>query len=194
MKYASFSNEDSDLFKEQNDTKCGYKDRIESVDYNKNKKKICNTGENSIEIVNSIENVNRYLLDTQSKDDSCKSLYNDRLMENVQTYKTNKQLTTRIISTIPYRKKGNYNYNPEIETMVAAGISTGNKKSMNNTSQVKSKMMPMVDYVKKEMKNKNRNFDISRFQLSSRQIKGNKSYVEHYKKNLDLIKNALKKN
>lgn len=186
MKYASFSNEDSDLFKEQNDTKCGYKDRIGSVNYNKNKN--CNTNENGI------ENVNRYLLDTQSQEDSCKLLYNDRLIENVQTYKTNKQLTTRIISTIPYRKKGNYNYNPELETMVAAGISTGNKKGINNTSQVKSKMMPMIDYVKKEMKNKNRNFDISRFQLSSRQIKGNKSYVEHYKKNLDLIKNALKKN
>ena len=185
MKYASFSNEDSELFKEINDNKCGYKTRIETERYNKKNK--CKSSQ-----ANNI--TNNYLLDTIAQTDNCKTLYNDRLVENVQTYKPYKQLNTRIISTIPYRTKGNYLYNPEIETIVSAGISSGNKKSINNISQIKSKMMPMVDYVKKEMKNKNRNFDISRFQLSSRQIKGNKSYVEHYKKNLSLIKNALKKN
>ena len=52
----------------------------------------------------------------------------------------------------------------------------------------------MIDFVKNKLDDKNSNFDISRFQLSSRQIKGNKVYVNNYKKKLKLIKSSLNNN
>jgi hypothetical protein len=52
----------------------------------------------------------------------------------------------------------------------------------------------MIDFVKNRLDDKNNSFDISRFQLSSRQIKGNKVYVNNYKKNLKKIKSSLNNN
>ena len=52
----------------------------------------------------------------------------------------------------------------------------------------------MIDFVKNRLDDKNNSFDISRFQLSSRQIKGNKVYVNNYKKNLKKIKSTLNNN
>ena len=49
----------------------------------------------------------------------------------------------------------------------------------------------MVDYVKNKITDKNNSFDISRFQLSSRQIKGNKVYIKKYKKNIKKITESI---
>ena len=87
-----------------------------------------------------------------------------------------------------------YKYNPELEIAINAGQHTNNRKSVSNTSEIEDSKKPMIDFVKNRLDDKNNSFDISRFQLSSRQIKGNKVYIKKYKKNLKKIKSTLNNN
>lgn len=134
--------------------------------------------------------INDYILDNNNVDE-CKLVYSNRIMNNVVSNKNNKQLNTRIIKTIPYRNYTEFTYNPELEVLVNAGMQTSTRKSVGNTSEVLNNGTPMQDYIKNKIKNKNNSFDLSRFQLSSRQIKGNKVYIKKYKKNIKKIQNSL---
>tara|TARA_Y100000816_G_scaffold273753_1_gene240382 strand:+ start:772 stop:1317 length:546 start_codon:yes stop_codon:yes gene_type:complete len=134
--------------------------------------------------------VNDYLLDDTNVDD-CKLIYNNRIINNVVSNKNNKQLSTRIVKTIPYRNYTEFTYNPELEVLINAGMQTSTRKSVGNTSEVLNDGTPMQDYIKNKIKDKNNSFDLSRFQLSSRQIKGNKVYIKKYKKNIKKIQNSL---
>ena len=179
MKYAEYEKLDTKL--EDNlkkDNNCMYRKR----DYNFHSNKC----------VNSQSDL-KYIIDEESID-TCKLLYNDRINSNVVSNKNNKQLTNRIIKTIPYRNKGNHIYNPELEIIINSGQHTNNRKSVSNTGEIESIEKPMIDFVKNRLDDKNNSFDISRFQLSSRQIKGNKVYVNNYKKNLKKIKSSLNNN
>ena len=121
-------------------------------------------------------------------------MYSNRIQTSIVSNKNNKQLNTRVIKTIPYRNKNNFEYNPELEIVINSGLQTNNRKSVSNTSEIKKELPPMTDFVKNKLDDKNSTFDISRFQLSSRQIKGNKVYVNNYKKNLKIIKSSLNNN
>jgi len=110
------------------------------------------------------------------------------------TNKNNKQLTTRLIKTIPYRNPKIFDYNPEYELIIQAGLYTTNRKSTSNTGEIEQDLPPMINKLKINIDNKVNNFDISRFQLSSRNLKGNKTYINKYKENLNLIKSSLNKN
>ena len=135
-----------------------------------------------------------YIIDESTLDDCQKHMYSNRIETNIVSNKNNKQLNTRVIKTIPYRNKSNFEYNPELEIIINSGLQTNNRKSVSNTSEIKEELPPMIDFVKNKLDDKNSNFDISRFQLSSRQIKGNKVYVNNYKKKLKLIKSSLNNN
>lgn len=134
--------------------------------------------------------INEYMIDSSSIDE-CKLIYNNRIENNVVSNKNNKQLNTRPIKTIPYRNYTEFTYNPELEILINSGLHTNSKKSVSNTSEVETSKTPMIKYVKNRIDTKNNSFDISRFQLSSRQIKGNKKYIKSYKKNLRNIKKSL---
>jgi len=134
--------------------------------------------------------ISDYMLNSNSIDE-CKTIYNNRIINNVVSNKNNKQLNTRIINTIPYRNYSEFTYNPELEVLINAGLPTSNKKSVSNTSEITSKKTPMIDYVKNKINDKNNSFDISRFTLSSRQIKGNKTYIKKYKKNIKKITESI---
>lgn len=134
--------------------------------------------------------ISEYITDASSIDE-CKLLYNNRIENNVVSNKNNKQLNTRLIKTIPYRNYTEFTYNPELEVLINSGLHTSSKKSVSNTSEVETSKTPMIKYIKNRINDKNNSFDISRFQLSSRQIKGNKKYIKSYKKNLKNIKKSL---
>ena len=135
-----------------------------------------------------------YILNNNDKK-KCKLIYNNRINSNtITSNKHNKQLNTRPIKTIPYRNPKTYNYNPECELMIKSGLYTSNKKSSQNTGEIEGDLPPMIYSLKEKIKKKTSNFDISRFQLSSRNLKGNKYYMENYKKKLNLIKLSLNKN
>ena len=135
-----------------------------------------------------------YIIDETTLDDCQKQMYSNRIQTSIVSNKNNKQLNTRVIKTIPYRNKSNFEYNPELEIVINSGLQTNNRKSVSNTSEIKEELPPMIDFVKNKLDDKNSTFDISRFQLSSRQIKGNKVYVNNYKKKLKLIKSSLNNN
>lgn len=180
MQYAEYEKLDTKLDKKITDSnKCMYRKR----DYNFHSNK-CQNSNNS--------NLN-YIIDKESVD-KCKLIYNNRIDSNVVSNKNNKQLNTRIINTIPYKIQGNHIYNPELEIVINAGQHTNNRKSVSNTSEIEDSKKPMIDFVKNRLDDKNNSFDISRFQLSSRQIKGNKVYIKKYKKNLKKIKSTLNNN
>ena len=161
------------------DDECMYRERKNKIHSNK-----C--------IENDIYNskISEYMTDASSIDE-CKLLYNNRIENNVVSNKNNKQLNTRLINTIPYRNYTEFTYNPDLEILINSGLHTNSKKSVSNTSEVESHKTPMIKYVKNKLDEKNNSFDISRFQLSSRQIKGNKKYIKKYKKNIKNIKNSL---
>ena len=178
-KYAKYEKLPVRLDNNLNENKnCIYKERNNSIHSNK-----CINNQGSTFISD-------YMLDTNSIDE-CKLLYNNRITNNVVSNKNNKQLNTRIINTIPYRNYSEFTYNPELEVLINAGLPTSNKKSVSNTSEISNKKTPMVDYVKNKITDKNNSFDISRFQLSSRQIKGNKVYIKKYKKNIKKITESI---
>lgn len=131
-----------------------------------------------------------YLLENNDER-KCKLIYNNRINNNITSNKNNKQLNSRLIKTIPYRNPKIFDYNPEQELIVQSGLYTGNRKSTSNTGEIKQDLPPMIKSLKEKIKHKSNNFDISRFQLSSRNLKGNKYYMKKYKKNLDLIKSSL---
>ena len=176
MKYAKYEKLDTKLEdKLQKNNECMYKKRDYKLYSNK-----------CIETQSDL----KYVIDEKSMD-KCKLLYNDRIETNVVSNKNNKQLNTRLIKTIPYRNPKIFDYNPEQELMVQSGLYTGNRKSTSNTGEIKQDLPPMIKSLKEKIKHKSTNFDISRFQLSSRNLKGNKYYMKKYKKNLDLIKSSL---
>lgn len=177
MNYATYEKLPIKLDKNiKENKKCVYKDRDNKIHSNK-----C-VNYNDPES----KQISNYILDTNNVDE-CKLLYNNRITNNVVSNKNNKQLNTRMINTIPYRNYTEFKYNPELEVLINAGLPTSNKKSVSNTSEITSKKPPMIDYVRNKITDKNNSYDISRFQLSSRQIKGNKSYIKKYKKNIKKI-------
>jgi hypothetical protein len=163
-----------------NNTKCMYKERKYNIHSNK-----CDNMD-SLKIGN-------YITDNNTIDE-CKLLYTNRIQSNIVLNKNNKQLNSRIIKTIPYRNYSEFTYNPELEILINAGIHTNSKKSVGNTSEIEGDKTPMINYVKNKITDKNNSFDISRYQLSSRQIKGNKRYIKNYKKNIKNIKSSLIQN
>lgn len=170
--YAPYEELKIDLKKNTNQNKCAYKDR-DSIPLQSNK------------CINSSEDkISTYLLDS-SKVDSCKLIYNNRIENNIISNKQNSQLNPRPINTIPYKNYSNFVYNPELEVYISSGLQTSNRKSISNTSEVEGVQQPMIKYVKNKIESKNNNFDISRFQLASRQIKGNKKYIKQYKKKIN---------
>ncbi len=104
-----------------------------------------------------------------------------------------KQLYPRSINTIPYKIKKTYDYNPEMETLIKSGLLNSNKKCITNTGEIKSEMTPLQSFVKDKINNKKNLFDISRFQLSSRQLKGDKTYLNNYKDKINSIKKVINK-
>jgi len=179
MKYAEYTKLDKKLEdKLDDDINCMYKKRNYNFYSNK-----CEDVKSNLQ----------YIIDEDSMD-KCKLIYNNRIESNVVSNKNNKQLTNRVIKTIPYRNKGDHIYNPELEIIMNSGQHTNNRKSVSNTSEIQTEKKPMIDFIKNRLDDKNNSFDISRFQLSSRQIKGNKVYVNNYKKNLKKIKLSLNDN
>lgn len=127
--------------------------------------------------------------------DKVKNINNERKNSHKMTYnKSIKQLYPRSIITIPYKTKKTYEYNPEIETLMQSGLLNSNKKCVTNTGEIKSKMTPLQSFVKDKINNKKNLFDISRFQLSSRQLKGDKTYLNNYKDKISSIKKFINKN
>ena len=177
MNYAKYEKIHIKLDKNVKKNNCMYKERTNNIRSNK-----CNNDNSS--------KISDYMLDV-SNIDECNLLYNNRFDNNVVSNKNNKQLNTRSINTIPYRNYTEFKYNPELEVLINAGLPTSNKKSVSNTSEINSTKTPMIDYVRNKIIDKNNSFDISRFQLSSRQIKGNKVYIKKYKQNIKKITESI---
>ena len=182
MKYAKYEKLDVELEKNlKEDNKCMYRKRNNHFHSNK-----CTESASNLQ----------YLIDEDSID-KCKLLYgssSNRIEPTVISNKNTKQLNTRPINTIPYRNYTEFEYNPELEMVINSGLQTNNRKSVSNTSEIQDEQKPMISFVKNRLDDKNNNFDISRFQLSSRQIKGNKVYIKKFKKNLKKIKSSLNDN
>ena len=130
--------------------------------------------------------------------DDCKNTFlnsniKNSSISNINLYnnKSNKILTKRILNTIPYRNYSNYTFNPELELYIKNGNYNGNSKSINNTGEIKTKKYPLHKNIKTQINNKNNNIDLDRFNLSTRQIKGNKNYINNYKKQLTKISDLL---
>ena len=96
-----------------------------------------------------------------------------------------------MINTIPYRVKKNHEYNPDKEIIIQSGLLSSNKKSSSNLGEIQSTEKPLNSSVKNYIDNKKELFDISRLTLSTRQLKGNKSYFNEYKKKINSIKKVL---
>lgn len=133
------------------------------------------------------------------KTDTCKELQfkhktnvinNEREnLNNLSYYKNIKQLFPRSISTIPYKNKKTYEYNPELDSLMKSGLLSSYAKSISGTSQIESTETPLISNIKEKIKNKSNLFDISRLPLSTRQLKGNQKYFEYYKNTINSIKN-----
>ena len=155
---------------------------------------------------NNIDNntESHYIFDkTVKKTGDCKDLlFNDKVKninnERKNSYKLThnknmKQLYPRSITTIPYKTKKTFEYNPEMETLIQSGLLNSNKKCITNTGEIESEMTPLQTFVEDKINNKKNLFDISRFQLSSRQLKGDKTYLNNYKDKINSIKKAINK-
>tara|TARA_B000000437_G_C11668833_1_gene314721 strand:+ start:18 stop:569 length:552 start_codon:yes stop_codon:yes gene_type:complete len=183
MKYAAYEKLDVELEKTLEENKCMYRKRENNLHSNK-----CSQS-------SSTKNL-EYIIDEESTD-KCKlsvMSQSNRIEPIVMSNKNNKQLNSRIINTIPYRNYTEFEYNPELEIVINSGLQTNNRKSVSNTSEIQTEEKPMTKFVKNRLDDKNSKFDISRFQLSSRQIKGNKTYIKNYKKGLKKIKSSLNNN
>jgi len=127
-------------------------------------------------------------------DDKMKSLYNERNNKHKLTYnKKIKQLYPRIINTIPYKVKKTHEYNPEIETLMQTGLICSNKKSTDNLGEIETEQQPLISSIENMIKTQTELFDISRFTLSTRQLKGNKEYFNNYKNKINSIKKVINK-
>ena len=125
-------------------------------------------------------------------DDKQKSINTERNNKYKLTYnKKIKQLYPRIINTIPYKVKKNHEYNPEMETLIQSGLICSNKKSTDNLGEIESSLKPLNSSVKNLIKNQTELFDISRLTLSTRQLKGNKTYFNQYKEKINSIKKVI---
>ena len=153
---------------------------------------------------NNFKQTNYIFDETVKKTGDCKDLlYNDNV-KNINNQRKNglkmtynkdiKQLYPRSIITIPYKTKKSHEYNPEIETLMQSGLLNSNKKCVTNTGEIENTFTPLQTFVEDKIKNKKNLFDISRLQLSSRQLKGDKTYVNNYKDKINSIKKVINKN
>lgn len=136
----------------------------------------------------------RFNDDSNENKDDCKNIFlnsniKNSSSSNINLYnnKPNKTLTKRIINTIPYRNYSNYTYNPELELYIKNSNFNGNKKSTNNTGEIKTSKYPLQKKIQNKINNKNNFIDLDRLNLSTRQLKGNKNYINNYKKKLNTI-------
>lgn len=153
---------------------------------------------------NNFKQTNYIFDETVKKTGDCKDLlYNDNV-KNINNQRKNglkmtynkdiKQLYPRSIITIPYKTKKSHEYNPEIETLMQSGLLNSNKKCVTNTGEIENTFTPLQTFVEDKINNKKNLFDISRLQLSSRQLKGDKTYVNNYKDKINSIKKVINKN
>jgi len=169
-----------------------YEDRnIYITKKNKNK---CNIDYSNKKINKELElNFNNY----NNKHNKCKKIFlendvnNSNNNKNLYSNKHNKILTKRIINTIPYRNYKNYEYNPELELYIKNGLYNSMGKSVNNISEIKKTKYPLMNKLKNIIKNKSEYIILDRFELSTRQLKGSKVYLNKYKKDLKNIKNII---
>ena len=183
VEYTSIKKDVKKKLDQNLDNNCMYKKRENNVPHL-----------NRCEETQSIKEGNHIIDTTVLEKNKCKLKFEDRMNQNIISHKKNKQLNKRIINTIPYKNKSNFDYNPELEIIVKSGLHTADRKSVSNTSESKSDMQPMTNYVKNKIDDKNSKYDVSRFGLSSRNLKGNEIYLTEYKKKLDLLKNSLNNN
>lgn len=183
VEYTSIKKDVKKKLDKQLDDNCMYKKRENNVPQL-----------NRCEEIQSIKEGNHIIDNVVLEKNKCKLKFEDRINQNIISHKKNKQLNKRIINTIPYKNKSNFKYNPDLEIIVKSGLHTADKKSVSNTSESKSDMQPMTNYVKNKIDDKNSKYDVSRFGLSSRNLKGNEIYLTEYKKKLDLLKNSLNNN
>ncbi len=153
---------------------------------------------------NNFKQTNYIFDETVKKTGDCKDLlYNDNV-KNINNQRKNglkmtynkdiKQLYPRSIITIPYKTKKSHEYNPEMETLMQSGLLNSNKKCVTNTGEIENTFTPLQTFVEDKINNKKNLFDISRLQLSSRQLKGDKTYVNNYKDKINSIKKVINKN
>lgn len=160
---------------------------------------IINNKKNNCDIDN-IEKLNKQLemrFDKKLHKNDCKKILSNSNIKNNSTNinlysnKNNKTLNKRIINTIPYRNYTNFSFNPELEFYIKNGYYNSNNKSVNNTGEIKTKKYPLTKKIKNNIINKNNLISLERFQLSTRQLKGNKNYINSYKKELKNISNII---
>ena len=130
---------------------CTYKKALNNKKCN-NKKKIVN-----------------YILNNNN--DSCKSIFNDRIYPEITNCKTINQLFPRITKTNPNIFKGMVNQT--LENIILANEETSQKKS-TNTEHI-NQIMPLNINVENFIFNKNYDHDLSRKSQSSR--KYNKKHL-----------------
>lgn len=140
----------------------------------------------------------RFNVDSKLNEDDCKKdmlmnniFNNSNSKKNIISNKNNKILTKRIINTIPYRNYKNFDYNPELELFIKNNNYNGNSKSTNNTSEVKNKKYPLNNNIKGIFISRNNVIDLDRFNLSTRQLKGDNNYKKKYKKQLKKLSKLL---
>jgi hypothetical protein len=161
-----------------------------------NKKNSCNT-----DYKKKLNKLLELRFQNISKKNDCRKILTDNNIKNnyarntnLYSNKHNKTLTPRIINTIPYRNYSNFTLNPELELYIKNGYYKSTSKSVNNTAEIKSKKYPQNNKIKTNINNKNTVIDLDRFQLSTRQLKGNKNYINNYKKKLKQISHIINLN
>ena len=165
-----------------------YNDRVNNI--NNNKK--CDDNNINKKISD------RFNVNSKLNEDDCKKnmlmnniFNNSNSKKNIISNKNNKILTKRIINTIPYRNYKNFDYNPELELYIKNNNYNGNSKSTNNTSEIKNKKYPLNNNIKGIFNSRNNVIDLDRFNLSTRQLKGDNNYKKLYKKQLKKLSKLL---
>ena len=172
MQYAPFKKfNKKELNKFNLDNNNNKKKCIEKIE-NEHNKKICNYKKifNNKKCNNKDKIVN-YILNNNNDNDSCKSIYNDRIFPKNTNCKTKNQLFPRVTKTNPYIFKGNINQ--KLENIIIASEDTSQKKS-TNTENI-NQIMPLNINVENFIFNKNYDNDVSRKSQSSR--KYNKKHL-----------------
>ena len=166
----------------------------------KNKKVSCNLDDEMSEYLLNQNKIFKLKLENpiedkckkrQSKINDLNNYSSSNSKTNIYKNKNNKQLNSRSIKTIPYRNYKNYDFNPELESIMISGLYNDNNKSNNNISEIKRKKYPLNKNIKDNHKRKNNIIDLDRFQLSSRQLKGNDYYEKYYKNKLKSLNNII---
>lgn len=173
MQYAPFKKfNKKELNKFNLDNNNNKKKCIEKIE-NEYNKKICTYKKtfNNKKCNNKDKIVNYILNNNNNDNDSCKSIYNDRIFPKNTNCKTKNQLFPRVTKTNPYIFKGNINQ--KLENIIIASEDTSQKKS-TNTENI-NQIMPLNLNVENFIFNKNYDNDLSRKSQSSR--KYNKKHL-----------------